>query len=369
MAEVLLAPVTVKLRPDHKDFELHIVGPAHLNPALVRRLREDHGVELATAEMSRLAYGTRKLDPAPVLETLRQLAAHVPGMHVEHELLVSTFADLHERPADEHVVAHTQLIEDLARLKNPEVGKLPVVRPLTDQAPGLDERDPAQELLLTDLDANQQEIVDLAEQGESFVVATPVGTAAVDTVVSTVGALVHRGRSVLVLGESRTTLAWNRTGLDSLVLPLGSHLSPDDVAERLVRAVARNERAEQPQLEQHLDALQRSREQLRVHEESLHALRPRWQASPYEAMQALAELTARTPGPQTAVRFRRSVLDAVSHRSEVQRQLQRAATLGAFDAAALASPWHGARLVNDDEAREAHDLAKSLLLELTTLKT
>ena len=374
IAPVLLAPVTVKLRPDHKDFELHIVGPAHLNPALVRRLREDHGVELATAEMSRLAYGTRKLDPAPVLETLRQLAAHVPGMHVEHQLLVSTFADLHERPADEHVVAHTQLIEDLARLKNPEVGKLPVVRPLTDQAPGLDERDPAQELLLTDLDANQQEIVDLAEQGESFVVATPVGTAAVDTVVSTVGALVHRGRSVLVLGESRTTLAafnraWNRTGLDSLVLPLGSHLSPDDVAERLVRAVARNERAEQPQLEQHLDALQRSREQLRVHEESLHALRPRWQASPYEAMQALAELTARTPGPQTAVRFRRSVLDAVSHRSEVQRQLQRAATLGAFDAAALASPWHGARLVNDDEAREAHDLAKSLLLELTTLKT
>ena len=77
IAPVLLAPVTVKLRPDHKDFELHIVGPAHLNPALVRRLREDHGVELATAEMSRLAYGTRKLDPAPVLETLQIGRAHV----------------------------------------------------------------------------------------------------------------------------------------------------------------------------------------------------------------------------------------------------------------------------------------------------
>ncbi|WP_233542733.1 hypothetical protein [Kocuria tytonis] len=374
IAPVLLAPVSVKLRPDHKDFELHIVGPAHLNPALVRRLREDHGVELATAEMSRLAYGTRKLDPAPVLETLRQLGADVPGMHVEHQLVVSTFADLHDRPADEHVVARTQLVADLARLKNPEVGKLPVARALDNRAPARDRRDPADELLLTDLDANQQEVVDLAEQGESFVVGTPVGTAAVDTVVSTVGALVHRGRSVLVLGESRTTLAaftraWNRTGLDSLVLPLGSHLSPDDVAERLVRAVARNERAEQPQTEQIREVLQRSREQLRVHEESLHALRPRWQASPYEAMQALAELTAREPGPQTAVRFRRSVLDAVSHRGEVQRQLRRAATLGAFDAGTLAGPWHGARLVNDDEARQAHDLAKSLLLELTTLTT
>ena len=374
IAPVLLAPVSLKLRPDHKDFELHIVGPAHLNPALVRRLREDHEVELATAEMSRLAYGTRKLDPAPVLETLRQLAADVPGMHVEHQLVVSTFADLHERPADEHVLARTQLVEDLARLKNPEVGKLPVVREVSNRAPALDRRDPVDELLLTDLDANQQEVVDLAEQGESFVVGTPVGTAAVDTVVATVGALVHRGRSVLVLGESRTTLAaftraWNRTGLDSLVLPLGSHLSPDDVAERLVRAVARNERAAEPATEQIHDVLRRSREQLRVHEESLHTQRPRWQASPYEAMQALAELTAREPGPQTTVRFRRSVLDAVSHRGEVRRQLQRAAALGAFDAATLAGPWHGARLVNDDEARQAHDLAKSLLLELTTLST
>lgn len=374
IAPVLLAPVTVKLRPDHKDFELHIVGPAHLNPALVRRLREDHGVELATAEMSRLAYGTRKLDPAPVLETLRQLAVEVPGMHVEHQLVVSTFADLHERPADEHVVARTRLVQDLARLKNSEVGKLPVVHALTNDAPALDQRDPADELLLTDLDANQQEVVDLAEQGKTFVVGTPVGTAAVDTVVSTVGALVHRGRSVLVLGESRTTLAafnraWNRTGLDSLVLPLGSHLSPDDVAERLVRAVARNERTQEPHTEPIREALQRTREQLRVHEESLHTRRPRWQASPYEAMQALAELTARDPGPQTTVRFRRSVLDAVSHRGEVRRQLQRAAALGAFDPATLAGPWHGARLVNDDEARQAHDLAKSLLLELTTLST
>ena len=374
IAPVLLAPVTVKLRPDGKDFELQIVAPARLNPALVRRLREDYNVELATGEMSRLAYGTRRLDPAPVLETLRQLAVDVPGMHVAHQLLVSTFADLHERPADENVEARTEFVRGLARLKNHEVGKLPVVTPLENRAEPLDQRDPAHELALTDLDRSQQEVVDLAEQGESFVVSTPVGTPAIDTVVATVGSLVYSNKGVLVLGESRTTLsaftrAWNRLGLDSLVLPLGSHLNDDDIAERLVHAIARNERAEEPDLEQLHDALRLSRGQLRVHEESLHAVRPRWQASPYQAMQALAELTAREPGPQTAVRFRRSVLDAVSHRAEVEKQLERAARLGAFDAETLAGPWNGARLVNDDEAREAHQLAKSLLLELTTLKT
>ncbi|WP_223286533.1 DUF4011 domain-containing protein [Kocuria atrinae] len=241
IAPVLLAPVTVKLRPDGKDFELQIVAPARLNPALVRRLREDYDVELATGEMSRLAYGTRRLDPAPVLETLRQLAVDVPGMHVDHQLLVSTFADLHERPADENVEARTQFVRGLARLKNHEVGKLPTVTPLENRAEPLDLRDPAHELALTDLDRSQQEVVDLAEQGESFVVSTPVGTPAIDTVVATVGSLVYNNKSVLVLGESRTTLsaftrAWNRLGLDSLVLPLGSHLNDDDIAERLVRA-------------------------------------------------------------------------------------------------------------------------------------
>ena len=47
--------------------------------------------------------------------------------------------------------------------------------------------------------------------------------------------------------------------------------------------------------------------------------------------------------------------------------LKRAAELGAFDAGTLAGPWTGARLVNEDEARQAHRLAQSLLLELTTL--
>ena len=374
IAPVLLAPVTVQLRPDHTDFELQIVAPARLNPALVRRLREDHGVELATGEMARLAYGTRRLDPAPTLETLRQLAAEVPGMHVEHHLLVSTFADLHERSADERVAPRTRLVRDLARLKDLEVGKLPVVRPLVNRAAPLDERDPAEEVLLTDLDGNQQDVVDLAEQGESFVVDTPVGTAAIDTAVATVGALVHRSRSVLVLGESRTTLAaftrvWNRLGLGSLVLPLGSHLAEEDVAQRLVQAITRNEHSRAPQLDQLHETLRSTRARLREHGRSLHAVRPRWQASPHEAMQALAELTARHPGPQTAVRFRRSVLDAVAHRAEVEHQLQRAARLGAFDAVTLSGPWHGARLVNDDEAREAHRLAQSLLLELTTLRT
>ncbi len=374
IAPVLLAPLALKPRPDLDDFELQLVGPARLNPAMVRRLAADHGVDLTSGELARLAYGTRRLDPAPALETLRTLAGAVPGMHVEHKLLVSTFADLHDRPADLSVVARTALVRDLARLKDSAVGRVPQVQEITHDAPPLDERDPADELLLLDADGPQQEVLDLAAQGHSFVVTAAPGTGQLDTAVNTVGTLVAAGRTVLVLGERRTTLAAFRRRLDGLglgtaVLPLSSQLSDTDVAQQLIRAVARNERAERPDLTELHGTLRTSRDQLAEHVRSLHTVRPRWSVSPYRAVQALAELTSRRPAPATSVRFPRSVLDALTERDAVVARLERAAELGAFDAGTLAGPWTGARLVNEDEARQAHRLAQSLLLELTTLET
>lgn len=374
IAPVLLAPLALKPRPDLDDFELQLVGPARLNPAMVRRLAADHGVDLTSGELARLAYGTRRLDPAPALETLRTLAGAVPGMHVEHKLLVSTFADLHDRPADLSVVARTAVVRDLARLKDSAVGRIPQVEEITDDAPPLDQRDPADELLLLDADGPQQEVLDLAAQGHSFVVTAAPGTGQLDTAVNTVGTLVAAGRTVLVLGERRTTLAafgrrMDGLGLGTAVLPLSSQLSDADVAQQLVRAVARNERAERPDLAELHETLRTSRDQLAEHVRSLHTVRPRWSVSPYRAVQALAELTSRRPAPATAVRFPRSVLDAVTERGDAVARLERAAELGAFDAGTLAGPWTGARLVNEDEARQAHRLAQSLLLELTTLET
>ncbi|MHC5558320.1 hypothetical protein [Kocuria sp. U4B] len=374
IAPVLLAPITLKPRADLDDFELQLVGPARLNPAMVRRLAADHGVDLASGELARLAYGTRRLDPAPALETLRTVAGAVPGMHVEHKLLVSTFADLHDRPADLSVDARTAVVRDLARLKDSAVGRVPQVEEITATAPPLDERDPAEELLLVDADGPQQEVLDLAAQGHSFVVTAAPGTGQIDTAVNTVGTLVARGRTVLVLGERRTTLAAFRRRMDGLglgtaVLPLSSQLSDADVAQQLIRAVSRNERAERPELDELHATLRSCRDRLAAHVRSLHTVRPRWSASPYQAVQALAELTARRPAPATPVRFPRSVLDGVRDRAGIVAQLERAAELGAFDAGTLAGPWSGARLVNDDEAGQAHRLAQSLLLELTTLET
>ncbi|WP_144791474.1 hypothetical protein [Kocuria palustris] len=374
IAPVLLAPVTIRPRSDGDDFDLQIVGPAQLNPAMVRRLLADHGIDLSTGEIARLAYGTRRLDPAPVLESLRMAASDVPGMHVDHRLLISTFADLHDRPADEHVPVRTDVIRDLARLKSTAVGKIPQPRPLTNRCAPLDERDPASELLLLDADGSQQEVVDLAGQGESFVVTAAPGTGQIATAVNTVGALMAQGRSVLVLGERRAALSdfhrgFEMLGLSSSVLELGSHLTGEDVAAQLIESITRVERAREPELSGLHEQLRSVRDLLAGHIDALHRQRPRVEASAYQAMQALARLTARPDGPTTRVRFSRGVLDAAAHRTEITRQLERAAELGAFDAETLDGPWEGARLVNEEETRQARHLAQSLLLELSTLET
>lgn len=373
IAPVLLAPITIKPRRDHGDFDFKLVGPARLNPALVRRLMADHHVDLSTGELTGLAYGTRRLDPAPVLETLRSVASHVPGMHVEHRLLVSTFADLHDRPSDDSVPVRTEVVRALAQLKEPGA-QVPQIQPISSTAVPLDHRDPQDELLLLDADASQQEVVDLAAEGHSFVVRAAPGTGHIATAVNTVGALIAQGRSVLVLAERRSTLAdfhrgFEMLGLSSAVLRLGSHSTGEDLAQQLIAAITRNERSTEPDVAALHEQLRTSRAKLAGHMESLHSHRPRWGASPYQAMQALADLTSRPDGPRTKVRFSRTVLDASANRQDITRQLERAAELGAFDASTLEGPWEGARLINEEETRQARHLAQSLLLELTTLET
>src|SRR5699024_1202350 len=91
-----------------------------------------------------------------------------------------------------------------------------------------------------------------------------------------------------------------------------------------------------------------------------HEVRERWQCSPIQAMNELVTLMNADPAPATAVRLKRSVLDATVDREQVAEQLRYAAELGAFEQSATQSPWYGARLRNVHEAEAAFELAQQV---------
>lgn len=371
-APVLLTAVSLTVHASQDDYELQLTGKAELNPALIRHLENQQGLDVEAESLARLAYGTARFDPHPVLERLRGLTEGVRGMNIEHRLLVSTFADLPDLAEDTALdPAHPVL---RALMDAAVDGGAEVPEPADPGLPPLDDRAPASELLVMDADREQQDVLDLAGAGTSLVVSAPPGTGQTQTAVNAAAALVNAGKSVLVVAERRGTLnefvsALDSLNLGSLVLQLGAGLSEDALRDRLIRAIVRSEKAAEPNLGNLHKVLQESRHQLRDHVKSLHNVRQRWGCSPYQAMQSLAELTSLTPAPATTVRLKRSVLDSITDRTELTGRLRRAAELGSFSRAAVSSPWFGAKLLNRKETEAAHKLTEELAEALPQLRT
>ncbi|WP_331460763.1 DUF4011 domain-containing protein [Arthrobacter sp. zg-Y769] len=370
-APVLLTPVALTVHASQDDYELQLTEKAALNPALVRHLQHEQGLDLDVDALTRLAYGTARFDPHPVLEKLRAVTGSVRGINIEHRLLVSTFADLSDLGEDPALdPAHPILRALIDAARDGSAGPA-LPEPL--DLPALDERDPADELLILDADRQQQEVLDLVNAGQSLVVSAPAGTGQTQTALNAVAALANAGKSVLVVAERRSTLNQFVSELDamqlgSLVLQANAGLTQQQLKDQLVRAIVRNEKSQAPELQSLHKVLLENRHQLRDHVKSLHNVRRRWGCSPYQAMQSLAELTSMNPAPATTVRLKRSVLDSITDRTELSGRLRRAAELGSFSRAATTSPWYGAKLLNRKETEEAYALTQTLAADLPALR-
>ncbi|MFM9429164.1 hypothetical protein ACFDR8_000030 [Arthrobacter sp. MP_2.3] len=370
-APVMLAAISLTVRPGEDDYELQLTEQAKINPALVRHLKTIHGIGFDVNAVTRMAYSTARLDPQPVLDRLGTLIQPIHGAEVEHNLLVSTFADLSGTLDDPWINANHPLIKALGRAATGGVAEVP--EPKAGRFPSVDERDPADELLLLDADNHQQYVVDAVRDGDSLVVSAPPGTGQTQTAINTIGALVDQGKTVLVVGDRRASLAeiaahLDSLGLDSILLPLAGNATPLQFKDQLVRGIVRNEKSLQPQLGNLHTTLTEHRHALQDHVASLHNVRERWGCSPYEAMQSLARLTAIQPAPATTVRLKRSVLDNIRDREELAGRLHRAAELGSFNRASTTSPWHGARLLTRKETEEAQQVASSVARKLPELR-
>ncbi|MGO2532077.1 DNA helicase [Arthrobacter rhombi] len=368
-APIMLGRISLTQREGQEEDEVQLAGRAQVNPALVRYFQEQQGLDIDVEALEGAAYMTARFDPRRALDTLREQVASLPGTVIEHRLLVSTFADLAD-PADPSRIDVTHPV--ISRLLDEDAGEEVVVQEPEVTVLSSDERHPADEALVLDADASQQEVLDLVDAGESVVVSSPPGTGQTQTAVNAAAILAGQGKRVLIVAERRETarsLTEKLAELDlaSMALRLSPEVGPEELRDQLTQAILRNERAAEPQLGQLHQRLTEYRHALLDHVNSLHDVRSRWGCSPYQAMQELARLTSMDPAPATSVRLKRSVLDSISDREETAVRLRRAAEVGSFTASTTASPWYGARLRNRRETDDALEIASSLAEDLPKL--
>ena len=140
-APVMLTAISLTIRPGEDDYELQLTEQARINPALIRHLKTIHGIVFDVNAVTRMAYSTARFDPQPVLDRLSTLVKPIHGAEVEHNLLVSTFADLSGNLDDPWINQQNPLVAALARSASGEVMDVPALQP--GRFPSVDERDPA----------------------------------------------------------------------------------------------------------------------------------------------------------------------------------------------------------------------------------
>lgn len=355
-APVLLRPLAI--RRHHSDFELKLHGSIIVNPELVRALHSHFGIELDGPALASLAHDGGVFKPQPVIDHLRALTSWVESFVVKPRLLVSTFADVGsamardaydlDHPALNALAGHPADRETLSLRREPAVPVSP------------DERPPAADTLLLDADSEQERVLARITAGQSLAVHTLPGTGGTQTVINAVGALVREGKRVLVVSARSSTIDGVRHRLAGIGLP-GLAVSPRRLQRDLIRAIGRNEKAEQPKIADIDDALVRLRGVLRDYRGAVTAQHPSLGVSVLEILRSLADLARREDAPATSARFDAVTLQRLAHaRADAAAKLAAAARLGEFRFGPDDSPWYGVSFETTEQARATHALAGKL---------
>ncbi|MGO1317456.1 MAG: hypothetical protein ACTMIR_10540 [Cellulomonadaceae bacterium] len=412
-APVLLRPIRLLARGSgESDYELTLETSAELNPVLARALRA-RGALLDPVALARGAFASGGFDPRSVTERVHALGSAVladfelteklvvgifvhPGQVLVddldelsgleyHELLVSlaTADEVQQAPTaeprtDDEGAGDDPAREDQARDDPAQPGS--VYQGVADEAriavlpePPSGDVDPAQERGVGDLDRAQRQVLDAVAAGSHVFVDAPAGADVAGTVCAVIADAAASGRNVLyVPGHRRVAQAvigrMAELGLSDLVLDVPPEpgwraaISLRLLGAMTLEAVHPDARAHGRLRADLLDA----RRRLSGYVDALHEVREPWGVSAYDALQALARLTAERPAPANRVRLTHATtvrtgaigLDDVTHR------LVRACELGAFTLRPAATPWFGATLTTPDDAQAAYARTERLADDL-----
>ncbi len=358
-APLLLRPLAI--RRHGRDYELKLRGAAVLNPALARALEKQYGISLDASTFVALSDDDGTFKPNAVIDQLRRLTGHLGEISVQPRLVVSSFEEVAQA-----------LLADAKNLEHPVLdavaGDATAKWALEEGYQAVeqgdpDRRDPSVDTLLLDADAEQEHIVAQIAAGNSLVVRTMPGTGATQTIVNALGMLVSQNKRVLVVSPRRASLRGISQRLADVGLA-GLAVTPSTLRRDVVRGIARNEKATQPQLAEVDEALVRLRSVLVDYREALSRTDGTLWVSVFDCVAELSRLALLPHPPTTTARLSpRAVRALAGDRASVANTMVEAARLGEFRYGPGDSPWYGAQFATGDEAARAHAIAKRLNAE------
>ncbi|CAM3438300.1 hypothetical protein OCAE111667_09980 [Occultella aeris] len=375
-APVLLRPVRLTGHGTEAEIDLELDPAVEVNSVLVRELRA-HGVDVDPAEVARSTMGAHGFSPSPALATIEELGRALPEFRIDARIIVGAFVHPGQALADDLDAQQAGLAEHEVVAALAGDGAARAALRSTVPAAEPEDRDPTTERGVGDLDAGQHRVLDAVRAGGHVLVDAPPGVDVPATVTAVVAQAAAEGQRVLYVPGTRRAAralldAMRAVGVADLALDLSNDPSWNTTAAR--RLVDGLNPAD-PEVDPAAVAAQRqdlvaARKRLSGYINALHTPRPPWSASAYQALQALAELTAARPGPRTQVRLAGTAVRTMDsdERTRAREELARAGALGAFQLRASDTPWFGAELTSADHAKATLEDVRALNEVLPTMR-
>ena len=372
---VLLCPLELKPHgAARSDFTLALGGDWEINATLLHLLNSEFSVDIdptALLDAWEPPNGIGGFDATSVLERIQKEALSVPSFFAVDRVVAGTFLytklpmvkDL-QASIDELVA--NDLISAIAGSKEARDSIRALTAVETDPSKP-DYTPPADEFLILDSDASQTRAINAAIDGEPLVIQGPPGTGKSQTIANLIATSMARGQRVLFVAEKRAaidavTKRLRIVGLDDLVLDLhGGVTSKKKLAAEIghtLSAIGRTPHSSHPDL--HAD-LASTRQTLVDHVKGLHRKREPWNLSLWDVQQDLLRLAE---SPDVSLRFTGSRLQRLDHttaralQSELREWVRLAAPLLTEE-----SPWTGALIHSEEQARKAQQLVSDLAFD------
>ena len=377
-APVLLRPVAITPRGrGEADYDLVLEASLEINPLLASALRR-RGALLDPAALARAAFTASGFDPQPAVDRLRALGTAVlDGFELADRVVIGTFVHPEQSLVDDldALIPVMREHEIVAAVAGDQRAADALTQPLPAHLTG--DRPLEQERGVGDLDAAQAHVLDVIAAGHHLLLDAPAGADVAGTLAAVVADAAASGRTVLyVAGHRRAaealTARLSDLGLADLVLDVAPGSSwRAEAGQRLLGAMTGEPSrvdAEKVGIVQRELLDRRSR--LRAYVDALHARREPWGCSAYDALQALAKLTAARPTPRTTVRLPVAVAASLTaeRRSQAAADLVTVAGLGAFSDSTTTASWFGAEILTPERAQTALARVDRLLESLPGLQ-
>ena len=345
-APLVLVPVKLERGNLAQPYEMSVFDDDIVaNPSLAAKMKQDFRLELAEID--------QELDSEQLkayLNAVRFQIQDFDGWNVSDQVVIGIFNFQNLRIIKDIEKHWDSFISNgfIQALASQEV-TLPMPEAEIFSATELDDRvPPDRQFQVLDADSSQQEAIEAAKLGLSFILQGPPGTGKSQTIANLIAEFMYAGKRVLFVSQKSAALEvvqrrLDEVGLGEFVLQVHSHKrdKKEVVAELGEALEAGSSQAAAPSPRQLHSELLNARAKLNAYVRALH--REHLELG-ITAFQASGELAAVEDAPQ--IDFRPQSIETTSP-SEHRRQLEIIESLTAFPEIITSGreyPWYGCRL-------------------------